>query len=118
MRGIILKPVVAAITLSAFIAGATAHAAVGWKVFATATDDSEYYSSASADAQVQAPNALAVRVTGNGVETVSWRVSCEFDKKPARAGLYVVSIANAHSCNLYGSAGGGEGKVTYQLLKR
>jgi hypothetical protein len=105
------------IIVSVFAAGAVAQAAAPWKVFASSSDNDEYYSSASADATVQAPNALAIRVIGSGVEDVDWRVSCEFEKDPAKAGVYVISVANADSCNVYGSAAG-EGKITYQLLRK
>lgn len=108
---------ITAVAVVAFAAGSIATAATGWRTFATAVDKSDFFTYASANAKTQQPNGLAVRATG-AIENVSWNLNCEMDKKPARAGLYVVSVATADSCSLSGSAIGGEGSAKIELLKR
>ena len=99
--------------------GSTATAATGWRVFATATDNGEYGTYASANAKVLKPQALAVRATGPAT-SVSWTISCDGEVKRAGLSNVVVTagVATAKSCTLYGSAFGDSGTLRVQLLRR
>lgn len=99
--------------------GATATAAVGWRVFATASDQGDFATYASANAKVLNPNGLAVRAIGP-VESVTWSLSCDGQVKGASLSgkIVAVSVAAAKSCSVYGSAMGEAGTLRIQLMRR
>lgn len=101
----------------AFAAGSAATAATGWRVFATANDQGEFSTFASANAKVLAPKALALRTSGP-VNTVSWFLTCQGETKTTKAGISLVAVNTADTCDLSGTVTGDEGKVRLQLLKR
>lgn len=113
-----MRRTLAVITLAvaAFAAGSAATAATGWKVFATASDNSDFLAYATADSKVVAPKALALRVSGQ-VDEVSWYLSCDGKTKTRRSGVSVVAVGTADTCTLSGTASG-EGLVRVQLLRR
>ena len=112
------KTGVAVLTVAAFAAGSVATAATpAWKVFATASDNGEYATFASADSKVLSPKALALRTSGP-VKEVSWFLNCEGETKASRAGISLVAVNTADTCTLNGSVIGGDGTVRVQLLRR
>ena len=97
--------------------GAVAHAAAGWRVFATATDTSNHpYAFARADAA--GAKAIAVRVSAPA--KVSWFVTCEAAPKAVAANAVVtVNVATATKCSLKASASSETaGELRLQFLKR
>lgn len=108
-----------AVLIAGLALGSTATAAVSWRVFATATDQGDYATYASANAKVVNPVALAVRAIGPA-ESVSWSLSCDGETKgTALSGkVLAVSVVAAKSCSVYGSAFGEAGTLRLQLLRR
>lgn len=112
--------VILVIALLAFVTGSLATAAVGWRVFAAATDSGEYGTYASANASVQNPKALGIRVKGTGGPfELSWSISCEGVARRTAGGVVIASVANAAKCTLFGySSGDKSGSVRIELLRR
>lgn len=112
-----MKRLLIVLTLG-LIVGSTATAAVGWRVFATASDQGDYSTYASANAKVINPNGLAVRAIGP-VESVTWFLTCDGESKGALNGkILPVSVVAAKSCSLSGSAIGEAGTLRIQLMRR
>ena len=111
---------VAAALLAGLVLGATATAATGWRVFATATDKGEYVTFASASASVQNPNALAVRAKGtSGPFEVSWFASCEGVTRPAPGVAVPIGVSQSAKCSVNATATGSKGgTVRIELLRR
>lgn len=106
--------------LVGLLVGATATAATGWRVFATATDKGEYVTFASASASVQNPNALAVRAKGTaGPFEISWFITCEGVLRPAVGVAAQVGVPQSSKCSVNASASGTKGgTVRVELLRR
>ncbi len=115
--------VVAAVIAAAASAAATAATAEAppWKVFARGTDTSDYYASASANADAPRSQALAVRaVSSNGLSVkVSFSLLCFGEASVPSGKVLVASVAVSKKCSLagYGSQDGG-GTVRVELLRR
>lgn len=101
------------------VLGSSATAAVGWRVFATATDNGEYGTYASASAKVVKPKALAVRAIGP-TTSVTWFLSCDGESKGAALSgkAIIANVGTAKSCSLSGSAIGPGGTLRVQLLRK
>jgi hypothetical protein len=99
-------------------AASMAFAATGWRVFATASDSGQYGAYASANADVLKPGALAVRASK--AANVSWYLSCQGEKKRAKAGeIILTTVGTSTKCSLTGSAiTTDSGTVRVQLLRR
>jgi hypothetical protein len=99
-------------------AGSIASAATGWRVFATASDSGQYGAYASANADVLKPQALGVRTSK--ASDVSWFLSCQGEKKRAKAGeIVLTTVATSKKCSLSGSANTSDsGTLRVQLLRR
>jgi len=108
----------AAAMIAALVVGAAAEATVGWKVFATGTQPSEYGAYVSVSADVVAPRALAVRASKAG--KVSWNIICSRDNVKAAANQVVqVDVAHSAKCTLFGNAVTEDaGTLRLQLLRR
>lgn len=106
------------VIVAAFIAGTAAHAAVGWRMFATGSDSGDYGAHAEANAGVLHPKALGIRTSRSA--NVSWLLSCQSAERRASANqIIVVGVAAARKCTLYGSATTQTGgTVRIQLLTR
>lgn len=101
----------------AFLVGAVAHAATPWKVFGTASDRGDY-TSAYVSAKVVSPRALAVRVSGPA-DDVSWTLICQGKTRVLqRAGLSLVAVNKADTCDVSAVAIGNAGNLRVQLLRR
>lgn len=109
------------VTLLAGLAlGSTATAAVGWRVFASASDSGDYGTLASASASVVKPKALAARIIGTGGPfELSWYFTCEGEAHPLSGQLVALTIAGSAKCSVSGMGDGANGgSIRVQLLKR
>jgi hypothetical protein len=116
-RGILI----ATALVSAFVAGSVASAAGGWRVFAKGTDTSDYYASASVDADAPKSQSLAIRGRSSSGRPVklSFSLYCQGEKTAPSGRLLVVSVSAAKKCSFsaFGSLEG-RGTVTVELLRR
>lgn len=108
------------VLLAGLVLGASATAAVGWRVFAAATDEGEYGTLASVSASVQNPNALGVRVKGSsGPFEVTWYISCEGVSRPAVGKAVALSVSAAAKCTVNAVGDGDKaGTIRVELLRR
>jgi hypothetical protein len=106
-------------TVLAFSLGTVASASSPWTIFATGQDQSEYFASAQASADVRLPKALAVRVQGSGVVKVTYSLICNGEKTVSAGAVWPLAVNTSAKCNVSGWATSSKtGRLRIELLRR